>query len=324
MIANDSRRFSLFGTCRAFVALLMLSAAALAQEGPNTKAAPASAADAAEPATVEPTAAEPAETANAEVDPEAAQKALCTLIETAAADNGLPAGFFTRLIWKESRFRDDAVSPKGAQGIAQFMPGTAAERGLDDPFDATTAIPASASLLADLKIRFGNLGLAAAAYNAGRDRVSNWLEDNGTLPSETRDYVLAITGVSADTWADPEGAAALPADADDGKDCLQLAALLKGPGLPLAPEIETAHAPWGVQVAGGFSKARAIDAYAQLSKRFASLFADRPPMIIGGRAPGRGAHSFYRVRVPVETRAEAEEFCAKLKRAGGACIVLKT
>ena len=47
-------------------------------------------------------------------------------------------------------------------------------------------------------------------------------------------------------------------------------------------------------------------------------------MIIGGRMPGRGARAFYRVRVPVETRAEGEEFCAKLKQAGGSCVVLKT
>ncbi len=262
--------------------------------------------------------------APATTDPEAAQKALCTLIETAAKDNDLPVGFFTRLIWKESRFRHDAVSPKGAQGIAQFMPGTAAERGLDDPFDAAAAIPASASLLADLKRDFGNLGLAAAAYNAGRDRVSGWLDDSSTLPFETRDYVLAITGVSADTWADPESAPALPATAADEKDCMELASLLKGPGSQLTPEIETAHAPWGVQVAGGFSKARAIDAYMRLTERFSSLFADRAPMIVGGRMAGRGARAFYRVRVPVETRTEGEAFCKKLKRAGGDCVVLKT
>src|SRR5882724_9509279 len=101
---------------------------------------------------------------------DAGQKALCTLIETAATENNLPVGFFTRLIWKESRFRSEAVSPKGAQGIAQFMPGTAEERGLEDPFDTATAIPASAHFLAELSQRFGNLGLAAAAYNAGPER----------------------------------------------------------------------------------------------------------------------------------------------------------
>src|SRR5690606_41926809 len=62
----------------------------------------------------------------------------------------------------------NAVSYKGAQGIAQFMPGTAEERGLADPFEPKSAIGHSASLLTDLRREFGNFGLAAAAYNAGR------------------------------------------------------------------------------------------------------------------------------------------------------------
>ena len=103
-----------------------------------------------------------------------------------------------------------------------------------------------------------------------------------------------------------------------------MAALLKGPGAPLAPDIETARAPWGVQVAGNFSKARAIAAYAALTKRFASLIGDRPPMIVAGRLAGRGSRVFYRVRVPVDTRTDGEAFCKKLRAAGGSCIVLKT
>ncbi len=256
--------------------------------------------------------------------PDASQQALCALIETAAAENNLPVGYFTRLIWKESLFRSDAVSPKGAQGIAQFMPGTAAERGLEDPFDAATAIPASARFLAELRERFGNLGLAAAAYNAGPERVSGWLADGSTLPYETQSYVLAITGIAAETWADPDSTPALPAEKDEAKDCVALAALLKGPGAELAPEIETAHAPWGVQVAGNFSRALAIGAYSRLASRFPALFADRPPMIVGGRMPGRGPRAFYRVRVPVETRQEGEKFCAELAKTGGSCIVLKS
>ena len=256
--------------------------------------------------------------------PEATQKALCALIEKSAAEHGLPVGFFTRLIWKESRFRHDAVSPKGAQGIAQFMPGTAKERGLEDPFDAATAIPASASLLADLASRFGNLGLAAAAYNAGADRVSDWIADDATLPFETQDYVLSVTGVPAATWADPDSNPALPAEPKEAKDCLALAKLLRNTGAPLAPDIETARAPWGVQVAGGFSRALAIGIYSNLQRRYPALLAGRPPMIVGGRMPGRGTRAFYRVRVPVETRAEGEKFCAKLIAAGGDCVVLKT
>lgn len=274
----------------------------------------------------QPAAASDEETAEEVPDPEAAQKELCDLIKTAAGAHDLPVAFFTRLIWKESRFRSDAVSPKGAQGIAQFMPGTAAERGLEDPFDARTAIPASAHYLADLKAQFGNLGLAAAAYNAGPQRVGGWLEDTATrtLPYETRDFVLTITGIAAETWADPEDPPDAPAETDDAKDCLTLAALLKGPGAALAPEIETATAPWGVQVAGNYSKARAIAAYTALQKRFPELLGQQPPMIIGGRAPGRGSRSFYRVRVPMDTREAGRDFCARLKKAGGVCIVLKS
>jgi hypothetical protein len=265
-----------------------------------------------------------AEAAVAEPDPAAAQKELCEAIETAAEDHELPVGFFTRLLWKESRFRADAVSPKGAQGIAQFMPGTAAERGLADPFDARTAIPASASYLADLGRRFGNLGLAAAAYNAGPQRVDNWLAETSTLPFETHDFVLSITGIDAATWADPDVGIQLPAEPDEAKDCLTLAALLRKSGAQLAPEVDTAWAPWGVQVAGNFSRAQAIAAYSNLGKRFPELMSDRPPMIVSGRLPGRGTRSFYRVRVPVETRTEGEAFCTRLKASGASCIVLKS
>jgi len=247
---------------------------------------------------------------------------VCALIETAASRHAIPVAFFTRLIWKESRFRSDAVSPKGAQGIAQFMPGTAAERGLADPFDPVAAIPASASLLADLNTRFGNLGLAAAAYNAGVDRVTRWLAEAATLPWETQDYVVSITGVPAETWAAAKEPA-LP-EADEDKDCLTIAARLEVPESALAPEIETVTAPWGVQVAGNFSRARAIAAYRSLQGRFPALLSDRAPMIVAGRIAGRGNRALHQMRVPAATREEAQELCAKLRAAGASCVVLKT
>src|SRR3989304_4879591 len=80
---------------------------------------------------------------------------VCPIMQQQAEVRGLPPMPFVRLIWKESRFNPQAVSPKGAQGIAQFMPGTAAERGLEDPFDPMTAIAESASYLADLAAEFG-------------------------------------------------------------------------------------------------------------------------------------------------------------------------
>src|ERR1700733_72899 len=126
---------------------------------------------------------------------------LCPSLEQAAAENGLPFDFFVRVIWQESRFNALAVSPQGAQGIAQFMPTTADWRGLSNPLDVSAALKASASYLRDLRARFGNLGLAAAAYNAGPQRVQDWLSARGGLPKETRHYVQIVTGHSAEEWS---------------------------------------------------------------------------------------------------------------------------
>jgi hypothetical protein len=150
------------------------------------------------------------------------QDRVCHMVEGAAEASRLPVGFLTRVLWVESRFHPMALSPKGAEGMAQFMPQTAAERGLTDPFDPVQAITHAARLLADLQARFGNLGLAAAAYNAGPARVEKWLKAQSTLPTETRNYVAAVTGRSAETWAtrgqwrgdmvsDPESCVALTA-----------------------------------------------------------------------------------------------------------------
>ena len=114
---------------------------------------------------------------------------ICDSLTRAAEANNLPAPFFIRLLFQESGFHPGVVSPVGAQGIAQFMPATAADMGLDNPFDPLQAIPASARLLRNLFKQFGNLGLAAAAYNAGPKRIQDWLTKKGVLPQETQGYV---------------------------------------------------------------------------------------------------------------------------------------
>src|SRR5215469_16670767 len=124
----------------------------------------------------------------------------CQALQSAALANDLPLEFLTRLIWQESRFDDFAISHSGAQGIAQFMPATAVGIKLANPFDALAAIDKSAQFLHDLKNQFGNLGLAAAAYNAGPKRVSDWLVGHRPLPQETVYYVRVITGHSPDDW----------------------------------------------------------------------------------------------------------------------------
>src|SRR5437868_1063030 len=134
------------------------------------------------------------------------RESVCLMIEAAARSHDLPVEFFARVIWQESRFHPEAVGPRtrsgdNAQGIAQFMPRTAAERGLLNPFDPVQALPKSAEFLRELRDQLGNLGLAAASYNAGPARVRAWLAGTRNLPAETRNYVAAITGISVDEWA---------------------------------------------------------------------------------------------------------------------------
>lgn len=129
-----------------------------------------------------------------------ARQEVCDVLVKAAEKNDLPIPYFIRLLFQESGFRPDVVSRAGAQGVAQFMPETAADVGLDNPFDPLEAIPASARLLRGLFQQFGNLGLAAAAYNAGPKRIEAWLSKKGTLPPETQGYVKSITGRPAENW----------------------------------------------------------------------------------------------------------------------------
>ena len=72
---------------------------------------------------------------------ESIEASICRLIESSARTQSLPVAFLTRLIWQESSFRPNTISPAGAQGIAQFMPKTADGRGLANPFDPEEAIP---------------------------------------------------------------------------------------------------------------------------------------------------------------------------------------
>jgi transglycosylase-like protein with SLT domain len=147
-----------------------------------------------------PTSLERAKAALAESDaPLLSNDEMCTTLVEVARANALPIGFFTNLIWRESRFDHVAISRVGAMGIAQFMPDVADALRLD-AFDPREALPASGRLLRTLRTRFANLGLIAAAYNAGPKRVLDWLAERASLPKETRDYVNLITGRSVEAW----------------------------------------------------------------------------------------------------------------------------
>jgi Transglycosylase SLT domain len=130
---------------------------------------------------------------------------ICQMIQAVAQKNDLPVDFLTRVIWQESHFKTDVIGPptasgEHAEGIAQFMPGTAAARGLLEPFNPLEALPKSGEFLAELRRKFGNLGLAAAAYNAGQQRVHDFLAGGPELPPETRNYVMTVTGRPIEDW----------------------------------------------------------------------------------------------------------------------------
>jgi uncharacterized membrane protein YeaQ/YmgE (transglycosylase-associated protein family) len=154
---------------------------------------------------------------------------ICDALVQSALNNDLPVPFFIRLLYQESTFRPAAISSAGALGIAQFMPETAAHRRLDNPFDPAQAIPASARLLRDHYRKYGNLGLAAAAYNAGPRRVDDWRAKKGPLPQETQDYVKVITGFPVETWTVPlAGGPAVKLQ--QGAPCQETAGLLAWDG----------------------------------------------------------------------------------------------
>jgi hypothetical protein len=253
--------------------------------------------------------------------------AICRLIESAAGGNRLPVAFLTRIVWRESSFRAGVVSPAGAEGIAQFMPQTARERGLADPFDPEQAIPEAARLLADLRRQFGGLGVAAAAYNAGPGRVANWLQGQGQLPAVTRAYVRFVT---ADGAEEVSGSLLPPADFDPepaaSLSCVTLTAELRGErGDGLDEELGLAPlAPWGVQLAGNFSKARALAAFARHGRRYAAVIGELRPMIIGRLLRSRGTRRFYQIRLPAASRQVAEALCSRIHAAGGNCVAMRS
>jgi transglycosylase-like protein with SLT domain len=247
---------------------------------------------------------------------------ICRAIEQDAAENALPVEFFARIIWQESRFNAQAVSPKGAQGIAQFMPATADYRGLANPFDPIVALKSSASYLGELRDQFGNLGLAASGYNAGPARVSAWLAGRRALPEETRNYVAIITGWTVDDWRSPSPPQTSETTIPQGVPCTQLANLILAPKAE-AQRIATYVPRWGMQVAADWSESKAWTIYRALQKKFSSLIGDREPIVLHTRMHGMGVAKRYEIRIADDDRGFLQKFCTRLMAAGGACVVLR-
>ncbi|WP_199258338.1 lytic transglycosylase domain-containing protein [Paracoccus binzhouensis] len=246
---------------------------------------------------------------------------VCSAIERAAGQNGLDPHFFARLLWKESLFEPGAISPVGAMGIAQFMPGTAEMVGLDDPFNPAKAIAASARYLRKLTDGFGNVGLAAVAYNGGENRAARFIAEGGSLPWETQDYVEAITGRNAWTWRDsPPKALDIRLDKQRSfrEACIDLAGSRK------LREFQTQDHPWpwGVIVATHPSQSGVSAQVSRLNRQLRPILGGKRVSYVRRKISG-GPRKVYTAQIGYSSRTEAYAFCNRLRSVGGRCLVLR-
>jgi hypothetical protein len=252
-------------------------------------------------------------------------KDACRLIDRVSRANHIPGDYIARLISVESGFSPSVVSPKGAQGIAQFMPETARRRGLANPFEPGAALKAAIEYLSELRHRFGNLGLAAAAYNAGERRVQAIIAGRSGVPLETRNYVFAITGRQIGDWLGvkhpTEPFSTEPNSNDFIESCSQrVRRRVRFAAIPMSAMVQ----PWGVQIFESFSRTQAVGLFLALQERLPSVFGTSPPMVLALRNLSMGTALRQRVYIGAPSRAEADRKCAALQQKGIACLVRRT
>ncbi|WP_394155223.1 lytic transglycosylase domain-containing protein [Loktanella salsilacus] len=247
----------------------------------------------------------------------------CQAIDVFAQENGMDPAFFARLIWQESRFDPNALSPARARGIAQFIDSTADMRGLRDPYNPAEALEFSAQYLGDLIRRFGNPGLAAVAYNGGEARAAGLIAGKGGLARETVDYVQIITGLTAETWRDnppEEPDFRLQGDMPFRAACHDMAHNRSYTQFkPPAPS----YAPWGVQLAFGTTENQARAAFERRAQACRGALADKPLDLIFTRNRVSGRQGYYMARVGAQTSRAANKLCNDIRRQGCTCAVYR-
>lgn len=257
------------------------------------------------------------------IRPDHAAFDICQHIEDASRRHVIDAGFFARLLWQESRFDANALSPAGAQGIAQFMPGTAALRGFSDAYNPAEAMERSAQYLAELQRRYGNPGLAAVAYNGGERRADEFLEGR-RLARETIDYVQIVTGLTAEDWRDEPPKLhdfALEKDRSFMSACLAMAqsrkvSAIKGiPGKPQLPK-------WGAQIGFGTSKSAARTRADRVAQQCPAA-SDAKIDIIFVKNRVQGRPGYHMARMTGNDRGAVSTLCQVVRRQGCPCAVYK-
>lgn len=249
----------------------------------------------------------------------------CSAIEVFSKRHGLDTGFFARLIWQESRFDPNALSPANARGIAQFIPSTARLRGLKDPYNPADALEHSAQYLAEMVQRYGNEGMSAIGYNGGERRAEGFLEGKG-LAQETINYVPIITGLTAEQWRDvpPKNHDfSLAPNKSFYIACSAMARNRKLTPIKRAKPAPPPLKPWGVQLGFGTSKksARAKvrtmtgTCRGQISREKLDL------VYVKNRVSGRKGYFF--VRIGRNSRQAAQKLCGNLKQQRCTCLVVQ-
>jgi hypothetical protein len=244
-------------------------------------------------------------------------------MENRARWRGISPHFIARLINVESRFSPNAVSPAGAEGIAQFIPGTAKRRGLKNPYDPAAALTASIDFLAHLKARFGNLGLAAVAYNAGEGAAARYIA-GGRIPLETENYVYSITGRAAEEWRKPHLRHAIPPIHGKKPFTDACPSLVNKPGRIRLATKAGPRQPWGVLISESFSRSIAIRTFNRIKSNFPANLREKPPMIVRVRNLSMGTRRRYSVRIGAASQVQAAKICASLRKRSVICIIGRT
>jgi hypothetical protein len=248
---------------------------------------------------------------------------VCSAIERYATIWNLPPGYFGRLIWQESHFDANAMSFAGAEGIAQFMPETGRLQGLRNAYDPAEELWRSARYLNFLAQKFGNLGLAAAAYNGGEGAAARFISGKGYLAVETLDYVQIVTGVSVTSWlggVTKQPDYSLQPSKPFQQACIDLA---ENNRLQKFTPPTAIVKPWGIQLAQFFSSATARHAFDRLQARFTGVLGNEELMLVAKRNPNFGPALRFTTEIGRDNRADAQKLCAALQKVGGACLVVR-